>query len=127
MARSEAYARIKRDVYAIAKSLPAGRLTTNAAIGAFLDVAPRQVAYLLALRNDEAREEVPWFRVVGDDGSLGRPKHDAFGRSQAELLAADGVAVDGGGRVVDLGSRLMPLTIARTGVRPTPRPAAPKR
>jgi methylated-DNA-protein-cysteine methyltransferase related protein len=119
--KSAAFARIKRDVYAIAASIPKGKLSTFADIGAFLDVVPRQVAFLLALKNDEARESTPWYRVVADDGSLGTPKRDAYGRSQAELLQAEGVPVAADHRVTDLAKRRVKLTIKGTGVRPTPR------
>jgi methylated-DNA-protein-cysteine methyltransferase related protein len=121
MPQSEAYARIKRDVMTIARKIPPGRVTTFAAIGAFLDVVPRQVAYLLALRNDEDRESVPWYRVVSDDGALGRtPKSDAHGRSQAELLTADGILVDRG-QVSDFEKRVWQPTTRNTGVKPVRR------
>ena len=123
--KSAAFARIKRDVYAITSSLKPGELSTFGDIGRFLDVVPRQVAYLLALRNDVDRESCPWHRVVADDGQLGTPKRDAHGRSQAELLTAEGVAIELGQRVGDLAARRVRLTIRRTGVRPTPRPPSP--
>ena len=55
VSKSPAYARIKRDVYAVARAIPAGRVATYADVARFLDVIPRQVAYLLALRNDVMR------------------------------------------------------------------------
>jgi methylated-DNA-protein-cysteine methyltransferase related protein len=82
--RSAAFARIHREVMAIVGKLPPGRITTYAAIGAFLDVVPRQVAFLLARRGDPAREAAPWWRVVGADGQLGREKRAADGRPQAQ-------------------------------------------
>lgn len=121
MPPSAAYARIKRDVYAVARAVPRGRITSYRAIGVFLDVVPRQVAYLLALTGDEAREQVPWHRVVGDDGALGRPKRDFDGRTQAELLAAEGVTVERG-VVRDLDARWWEPTTKATGVVPVPRP-----
>ena len=81
MPKSEAFARIHRDVMTIAAAIPAGRVATFADIGTFLDVVPRQVAFLLARRNDPERETAPWHRVVADDGALGRPKYDAWGRA----------------------------------------------
>jgi alkylated DNA nucleotide flippase Atl1 len=121
VAKSEAYARIKADVYAIARAIPEGQLTTFAAIGEFLDVVPRQVAYLLALRNDEAREATQWHRVMSDGGVLGRVKYDAFGRSQAALLEADGLNVATPGRVIDFEQRFFAPTTENTGVVPVPR------
>jgi methylated-DNA-protein-cysteine methyltransferase-like protein len=124
MPRSAAYARIKRDVYAIARAVPRGRVTSYRALGDFLDVVPRQVAYLLALTGDEDRELVPWHRVVGDDGALGRPKRDFHGRTQAELLAAEGVAVERG-VVTELAQRWWQPTTKATGVVPVRRDSAP--
>ncbi len=121
MAKSEAYARIKADVYAIARAIPVGQITTFVALGEFLDVVPRQVAFLLALRNDEAREATHWHRIVSDGGVLGRAKYDAFGRTQASLLQADGLNVGPTGRVIDFERHFFAPTIDNTGVVPTPR------
>lgn len=102
--------------------IPRGQVTTFAAIGAFLDVVPRQVAFLLARQNDEAREAVPWWRVVGADGSLGRPKRATAGAAQRDLLAAESIPVRDG-RVEGLAERLFLPTIRNTGVRPVRRGA----
>jgi methylated-DNA-protein-cysteine methyltransferase-like protein len=90
MPKSAAYARIRKDVLAIVAAIPRGRLLTHAAIGAHLDVMPRHVAYLLAMLEPHERATLPWHRVVGKDGALGR-RAGVDGRSQAELLAAEGV------------------------------------
>lgn len=118
---SPAFVRIHGEVMQVVARIPKGRVATFADIGAFLDVVPRQVAFLLARRNDPAREAVPWHRVVSDDGALGRPKFDAHGRSQAELLAADGVVLGPDGRVPLTGRRRFVPTTRTTGVTPTPR------
>jgi methylated-DNA-protein-cysteine methyltransferase related protein len=126
MPPSAAYARIKSDIYTIACAIPAGRVTTFAAIGAFLDVVPRQVAYLLALRNDAERESTPWYRVVSDGGVLGKPKYDALERTQSELLAAEGITVLSGKVIDDFARCFFAPTVKNTGVVPTRRgdPAA---
>lgn len=124
MPTSAAFARIHRDVMQIAAAIPAGRVATFADIGQFLDVVPRQVAFLLARSNDAAREAVPWYRVVPDDGRLGRPKSDAWGRTQRELLEADGVRLDEAQRIVGFAKRRFVPTTRNTGVVPTPRPVA---
>jgi methylated-DNA-protein-cysteine methyltransferase-like protein len=95
MAKSAAYARIRRDVLAIVAAIPRGRLVTHAAIGAHLDVMPRHVAYLLAMLEPPERATLPWHRVVGKDGALGQ-RAGVDGRSQAKLLAAEGVAMAAG-------------------------------
>jgi methylated-DNA-protein-cysteine methyltransferase related protein len=124
MAKSEAFARIQREVMQVAGSIPEGRVATFADVGAFLDVVPRQVAFLLARRNDPAREATTWYRVVADDGSLGRPKYDAWGRSQRELLEGEGHAFDTSGRLVGLEKLRFSPTDRNTGVTPTPRRVA---
>jgi methylated-DNA-protein-cysteine methyltransferase-like protein len=95
MPKSAAYARIRKDVLAIVAAIPRGRLLTHAAIGAHLDVMPRHVAYLLAMLEPQERANLPWHRVVGKDGALGR-RGGVDGRSQAELLAAEGVVIETG-------------------------------
>ncbi len=106
----------------VAAAIPQGRVATFADIGAFLDVVPRQVAFLLARLNDPAREATPWYRVVADDGSLGRPKYDARGRSQRELLEAEGLGFDATRRLVGFEKLQFSPTKRNTGVTPTPRP-----
>ena len=54
---------------------------------------PRHVAYILSQLDDNTKMEVPWYRVVSADGSLGVPKRDPSGDSQAQLLEREGVAV----------------------------------
>jgi methylated-DNA-protein-cysteine methyltransferase-like protein len=126
MAKSDAFARIHRDVMKIAAAIPPGRVATFAEVGAFLDVVPRQVAFLLARVNDPAREEAPWHRVVADDGRLGRPKYDAWGRSQRERLEAEGIVFDSTHKILDLSKRRFTPTKRNTGVTPLPRVAATK-
>lgn len=125
MPGSPAYARIKSEVMAVARAVPTGRVTTFAAVAAHLDVTARQVAYLLARRNDEAREAAPWHRVVGEGGVLGKTRRNALGESQAELLAAEGVDVGPDGRVVRFDELFFPVTAASTGVVPGPRGSGP--
>jgi alkylated DNA nucleotide flippase Atl1 len=122
VAKSEAFARIHRDVMQVAAAIPKGKVASFADIGAFLDVVPRQVAFLLARANDPARESVPWHRVVADDGGLGRPKHDAWGRSQRELLEAEGHTFDRSHRLEGLERLRFTPTKRNTRVTPTPRP-----
>jgi methylated-DNA-protein-cysteine methyltransferase related protein len=93
VSQSAAFARIKRDLMIVVAAIPSGRLATNAAIAEFLDIVPRQVAFLLAKRNDELRESVPWWRVVGTDGQLGTRKQSFDGTSQEELLRREGFLV----------------------------------
>jgi methylated-DNA-protein-cysteine methyltransferase related protein len=68
-------------------------VATFADIGAYLDVMPRHVAYILATLEDTAKTTLPWYRVVSGDGSLGKPKYASDGTPQAELLTAEGVLI----------------------------------
>ena len=126
MAGSPAFARVKSEVMAVARAVPAGRVTTFAAVAAYLDLSARQVAYLLALRNDEAREAAPWYRVVGESGALGKPKRNGFGESQADLLAGEGVDVGPDGRVLRFDALFYPISLKTTGVIPGERGSGPQ-
>lgn len=94
MAKSAAFARIRADVLAIVRAIPAGRVATFKAIGAHLDVMPRHVAYILRMLSPEEKATIPWHRAVADSGVLDTPKFDGAGQSQADLLAAEGWLID---------------------------------
>lgn len=123
MSGSPAFARIRGEVLAVTRAIPRGRVATYPDIGAFLDVMPRHVAYLLGQLTPEERTGLPWHRVVGRDGALARPRADFHGRTQGELLAAEGVTLDPKGRVAELARRRWVPDRAATGVTPTPHPA----
>lgn len=116
MPKSAAFVRIKREVLAIAAAIPAGRVTSFRAVGLHLDVEPRHVAYILARLTHEEQARVPWHRVVSDTGALDRPKHDGQGRSQAELLAAEGIGIDPNMRIARFDELFFAITEASTGV-----------
>jgi methylated-DNA-protein-cysteine methyltransferase related protein len=104
MAGSVAYARIKGDVIAIVTKIPAGRLATHGAIGQYLAVFPRHVAYVLATLDDLERETVPWWRVVADGGAIGRHQRRD---DQMQRLKAEGCAVAPVGIVQDFAERVI--------------------
>lgn len=122
MPGSPAFARIRRDVLRIVAAIPAGRVSSFRAIGAHLDVMPRHVAYILAQLSDDEQQLIPWHRVVSDGGAIARVKRDARGRAQADLLTAEGVALDGSGAVADFGERFFAITEEATGVPAGARP-----
>ncbi len=95
MPRSPAFTRIKHDIVALVRAIPAGRVTTFRSIGEHLDVIPRQVAYIVAMLDPAEKMSVPWQRVVSEGGSLGTLKRHADGRTQAELLDDEGHVVSG--------------------------------
>ncbi len=81
------YARIKRDVLLIMRSVPPGQVVTFADIGAHLDVMPRHVAHILATLDPMERETVPWHRAVRHDGAMSTRADE-----QRALLRAEGEA-----------------------------------
>jgi alkylated DNA nucleotide flippase Atl1 len=89
------FARIKRDCLAIASHIPSGKITTFACLGKHLDVPPRHVAYVLATLAEDELRDCPWWRVVGNDGQLGKIKLGEHGVSQAAFLEDEGVQVEG--------------------------------
>lgn len=113
------------EVLTIVRAVPPGRVTTFAAIGRYLDVVPRHVAYVLARRDDEEREIAPWYRVVGNDGILGKPKSRNHGESQEELLQAEGVNITPDRCVERFADIFFPVTFETTGVVPGPRGSGP--
>jgi methylated-DNA-protein-cysteine methyltransferase related protein len=91
MSGSPFYARIERDVLAIAKLVPRGRVVTCAAVGAHLAVVPRHVAFILSRCDQMMHHESGCQRIVGKDGIARSTAHAA--------LVADGLTVLGDGRV----------------------------
>jgi methylated-DNA-protein-cysteine methyltransferase-like protein len=87
------FARIKSNCLAIAAHIPKGRVTTFACLGNHLDVTPRHVAYVLATLTENELRDCPWWRVVGNDGQLGKIKLGEHGVSQAAFLEDEGVQV----------------------------------
>jgi methylated-DNA-protein-cysteine methyltransferase-like protein len=89
-----------RRIEEVLRSIPRGRVTTYGAVAerAGLRNGARQVVRLLHARAE--KEGLPWFRVLRRDGSIAL---EGEGRAlQADLLRAEGVEVDAGGKV-DLG------------------------
>ncbi len=122
MPKSPAFIRIKRDVLTIMAAVPPGRVVTYVDVGRHLDIAPRHVAYILSTLDPLEKAGLPWHRAVAGDGGLGVPKHDGDGRSQAELLEEEGVAVGPGRRLRDLPAHIVPLESLPHGVPVQTRP-----
>jgi alkylated DNA nucleotide flippase Atl1 len=119
LAIKASYTRINDDILRVVRAIPAGRVTTVDAIAQFLHVSTHHITYLLARRYASEREASPWHRVLAHRGAIGRVLFDAQGRSQAELLAAEGVAVGYRGRVADYASRYFQPSTETTGVIPS--------
>lgn len=124
MPKSAAFIRIKSQVLEITQTIPAGQVTSFRAIGNYLDVVPRQVAYILAMLSAEEQALVPWYRVVNDDGTLSRPKYDASGATQAQMLIADGVNVQANLAIANFSEIFFPINPQTVKVVPVPRQPA---
>ena len=88
-------------VYAVVRRIPRGRVTSYGRVAEMLGrpYAARAVGYALgALRQQPDRVAVPWQRVVNSQGRISLPA-GAGGSRQAQLLRAEGVAVDGDLRI----------------------------
>jgi methylated-DNA-protein-cysteine methyltransferase-like protein len=123
MPKSEAFIRIRTQVLAISATIPRGKVCTYQSIGAHLDVMPRHVAYILAQLDPASKMVHPWHRVVSGDGTLGVPKRAPTGQTQAELLAAEGVAVVGNAVAPTLEHYFVAAGALPHGLPPQVRPA----
>jgi methylated-DNA-protein-cysteine methyltransferase-like protein len=88
-------------VYAVVRRIPRGRVTSYGRVAEMLGrpYAARAVGYALgALRQKHGAAHVPWQRVVNSQGRISLPLN-AGGGHQADLLRAEGVAVDGDLRI----------------------------
>jgi methylated-DNA-protein-cysteine methyltransferase-like protein len=116
------FARIRGDVLKIMAAVPPGRVVSFAGIGAHLDVAPRHVAYILAMLSDEEKAAIPWHRAVTEEGTPG-----TGGERQRALLVAEGAGFDEEDRVTDLDARRVEVASLPHGVpKGTRPPDAPK-
>jgi DNA transformation protein and related proteins len=95
VAKSDAFARITRDVLAIVATIPRGRVTTFQSVGDCIDVPARHVAYALSrVSGNSSSVSVPIHRVVGTDGKLLVKSLDHGARLTADAvsIARDRVA-----------------------------------
>jgi methylated-DNA-protein-cysteine methyltransferase-like protein len=87
-------------VYAAVALIPHGRLATYGQIAELIGAygCARQVGW--ALRRLALPSPVPWHRVVNAQGTISfSPSREGSDWIQAELLRAEGIAVDGEGRL----------------------------
>jgi methylated-DNA-protein-cysteine methyltransferase-like protein len=86
-------------VYAVVRRIPRGRVATygQVAVLAGLPGHARQIGY--ALHALPARSAVPWHRVVNAKGEVSARAVRGAELAQRMLLAREGVAFDGRGRI----------------------------
>ncbi|MBL6645335.1 MAG: MGMT family protein [Flavobacteriales bacterium] len=98
----------ERDVHAVARLIPPGRVTSYGAIARYLGAArsSRMVGWAMnrALENGRNADEVPAHRVVNRHGLLTGRMHFPTPETMAERLRAEGVAVIDA-QVVDFDTR----------------------
>jgi methylated-DNA-protein-cysteine methyltransferase related protein len=84
-------------VYAVARRIPPGKVTSYGRIAQMLGApnAARAVGYALhALKDDDGRyRDVPWQRVINSQGRITIVNREHAASEQAALLRAEGVAV----------------------------------
>jgi methylated-DNA-protein-cysteine methyltransferase-like protein len=90
-------------VWDLVRAVPRGAVTTYGDLAAALGSrrVARQVGWALAALPDGS--DVPWWRVVGGQGTVARAA-TAAGRRQRRLLRGEGIATRGG-RVVGFARR----------------------
>lgn len=92
-------------VYQAVRSIPRGRVTSYGAVAARVTgrrAGARMVGWALHGLPPELEDAVPWWRVINSQGRISISRHPGAAEEQRERLEAEGVAVDGAGRV-DLG------------------------
>jgi methylated-DNA-protein-cysteine methyltransferase-like protein len=87
-------------VYALVRQIPCGRVATYGQIAAALGSArvARHVGFAMAAAG-RALLPLPWHRVVNAEGRIAHNGDYARVRQQSDLLRAEGVEIDGAGRI----------------------------
>lgn len=86
-------------VYAVARRIPKGKVTSYGRIAAMLGTpnAARAVGYALRAlkdrKDDPDYQDVPWQRVVNSQGRISIVNREFGAQRQAELLRSEGVVV----------------------------------
>ena len=90
--------RIVAQVYAVVRSIPAGRVLAYGDVGARCE--PPISGYICGRIMSNVMDDVPWWRVVAKDGNLSIAKRNpALAQKQRDLLSVEGVEFEENGRV----------------------------
>ena len=86
-----------RQVYAVVRRIPRGRVTSYGRIAAMLGRpnAARAVGYALAALGGKRQSDppLPWYRVINHVGRISTPDMDGGANQQMKLLRAEGGTV----------------------------------
>lgn len=86
-----------QQVYAVARRIPRGRVTSYGRIAQMLGRpnAARAVGYALAALANKREPDppIPWHRIINHAGRISTPDMDGGANQQMKLLRAEGVAV----------------------------------
>lgn len=90
-------------IYAIVRRIPRGRVMTYGQIaGLVAELCASPVPAITVGRAMAASaryaQDIPWWRVIGRAGDFGVLRFMAYGASQCELLAVEGILPDDDGR-----------------------------
>lgn len=109
-----AQASIYQRIYAVVRTIPAGRVATYGGIARRVGgCTPRQVGYAMAAL--PARSNVPWHRVINSRGEISERKSGYGALEQRELLEEEGIVFDLHGKI----------NLTEFGWRPSPQSPAP--
>lgn len=86
-------------IYRVVGKIPKGRVATYGQVARLAGMRghARQVGYALNALTEECG--VPWHRVINARGEISKRSEPAYERIQRELLEAEGVRFDAGGRL----------------------------
>lgn len=102
MGKSPVFERIKRELLAIVRLTPIGRVVTVPDVAASLNIPPRHAAYIISQLTADEKEMVGSHRVVPRDGRFpSAAKRSAPQIEQLRLLAAEGVMIDAKGLILE--------------------------
>lgn len=93
---------MEQKVYSLLKRVPKGRVTTYGELAKAAHLHPRTIGMLM--KNNKYPVNIPCYKVVRSDGSIGGYSGNGGVRKKIELLKKDGINVKNG--KIDLKTRL---------------------
>jgi methylated-DNA-protein-cysteine methyltransferase-like protein len=91
---------VHSEVYEFVKNIPRGKVMNYGAIGRFIGLTGRQVGSIMGMSDGTNDNGLPWWRVLGHDGSFSIAKKDpVLEKEQRERLMNEGVPIMANGKV----------------------------